>query len=68
MRGPVPTSGPAQQPELQLGTGCRAGTFLSLIANEACEAIRAEAVEGGFAMVQQTGPAIQAQAGVTEVT
>lgn len=65
----------AQQPGLQLGASgkwqvCpRAGTSLSLIAYEAREAFRAEAVEGGFSvLVQQAGPTMQALAGVTEVT
>lgn len=44
-------------------------TSLSLIAYEAREAFRAEAVEGGFSvLVQQAGPTMQALAGVTEVT
>lgn len=56
----------------ELGAAQRApskvGTSLSLVANEACEAIRAEAVEGDIVLAQQAGPTIQAQAGVTEVT
>ena len=65
----------AQQPALQLGAGgewpgkAQAGTFLSLVAYEARETFRAEAVEGVLGiLVQQTGPTIQALAGITEVT
>lgn len=64
-----------QQPGLQLGAGReqqarpRTGTVLRLVAQEAREAFRAEAVEGGFSvLVQQAGPTMQALAGVTEVT
>lgn len=59
---------------LQPGAGCRvggtaqAGTFLGLIADDACEAFGAEAVEGGVVPAQQAGPTIQALARVTEVT
>lgn len=43
-------------------------TFLSLVANKACEAFGAEAVEEEVVLVQQAGPTIQALAGITEVT
>lgn len=45
-----------------------AGTFFRLIADQAREAFRAEAVEGGVVLAQYAGPTIQALAGVTEVT
>lgn len=43
-------------------------TFLSLIANDAREALGAEAGEGDAILAQYAGPSIQALAGVTEVT
>lgn len=48
--------------------GPRTHTFLSLIADQACEALGAEAVEGSVVLAQQAGPTIQALARVTEVT
>lgn len=44
-----------------------AGTFLSLVAHKACEALGAEAVDV-IVLAQQARPTIQALAGVTEVT
>lgn len=46
----------------------QARTFLSLIAEEAGEALGAEAVEGVIVLAQQAGPSIQTLAGVTQVT
>lgn len=75
--GTLPTSGQTsstQQPGLYWELGVkrqvqsRVGTFLSLIADEAYEAIRAEAVEGGVVLAHQAGPTVQALAGVTEIT
>lgn len=78
--GTLPTSGwtsSAQQPGQHWEVGAeqqacstegKVHTFLSLVANEACEAFGAEAVEEDIVLVQQAGPTIQALAGVTEVT
>lgn len=57
--GPLPTRdelGPAAGPHKELGVawevGPGAGTFLSLIADQAREAFGAEAVEGGVVLAQ----------------